>query len=88
MPRTTSVTDSAAAFLACRDFLLRHRTDYETAVRQFHWPHLQNFNWALDYFDIIAAGNEQPALHLVDESGAETIRSFAQLSCPSISLQS
>jgi hypothetical protein len=35
------------AFLGARDFLLAHRTDYETACRDFRWPTLTHFNWAL-----------------------------------------
>ena len=73
-------TPAAAEFLAVRDFVLEHRTDYEAALRGFRWPQLHNFNWALDYFDLIAAGNHRTALHLVDEDGVETIRSFSQLS--------
>src|SRR6266550_5227861 len=70
-------------FLAARDFILKHRTDYDAAVRDFRWPELNHFNWALDYFDVIAAGNNRPALHLVEENGIETVRSFAQLSSAS-----
>jgi len=69
----------SSPFLAARDFLLRHRTDYDTAVRDFEWPVLDRFNWALDYFDQMAAGNARPALHIVEESGSETVRSFAEL---------
>ena len=54
--------------------------DYDTALRDFRWPQVQTFNWALDYFDLIAAGNDRCALHIVDDDGAETIRSFAELS--------
>jgi acetyl-CoA synthetase len=68
------------SFLEARDFLLRHRTDYAAAYQGFHWPQLTHFNWALDYFDCMAAGNDQPALWVVDESGAETKLSFAQMS--------
>ena len=67
-------------FLEARDFLIQHRTDYPTAYQGFHWPQLTHFNWALDYFDVMAAGNDQPALWVVDESGAETKLSFAQMS--------
>src|SRR5262245_17133824 len=74
------VTD---AFLASRDFILKHRTEYDAAVRQFRWPHLEPFNWALAYFDAVAAGNDRPALHIVEEDGSETIRSFADLSTAS-----
>jgi acetyl-CoA synthetase len=72
-----------ATFLAARDFLLAHRTDYDAAVRGFAWPKLARFNWALDYFDAMAAGNERVGLHVVEESGAEEKRSFAELSARS-----
>ena len=74
---------ACAAFLESRDFILKHRTDYGEAIRQFHWPVLAEFNWALDYFDRIAAANERPALHIVEEDGTEHLRSFAQLSANS-----
>lgn len=77
------IEEELSTFLAARDFLLRHRTDYDTAVRDFRWPALQHFNWALDYFDAIAAGNDRAALHVVDEDGSEIVRSFAQLSADS-----
>jgi acetyl-CoA synthetase len=51
------LADACAAFLESRDFILKHRTDYSEAVRRFHWPVLTDFNWALDYFDRIAAAN-------------------------------
>ena len=73
-------SDNAAPFLAARDFLVRHREDYATAYRDFRWPQLDRFNWALDYFDPMARGNAQPALWLVDEGAGETKLSFAQLS--------
>ena len=76
-------TAAADAFLARRDFLLKHRTDYDTAVRDFDWPVHEHFNWALDYFDAIATGNDRPALHIVQEDGTETIRSFAELTAAS-----
>ena len=76
-------TDVAAAFLASRDCILKHRTDYDAAVREFRWPRQERFNWALDYFDVVATGNDRPALHLVEEDGTETVRSFAELSAAS-----
>ncbi len=66
-------------FLAARDFLLAHRTDYAAAVAGFQWPSLARFNWALDYFDAIARDNDAPALHIVEESGIESRLSYAQL---------
>jgi acetyl-CoA synthetase len=70
---------SAAAFLEARDFLLRHREDYETAYGEFRWPTLDRFNWALDYFDPMAAGNNSTGLWIVDEGGGETCLSFVEL---------
>jgi acetyl-CoA synthetase len=72
--------DNAAPFIAARDFLLRHREDYATAYREFRWPKLDRFNWALDHFDRMARGNERPALWIVEEGGGETRVSFAALS--------
>ncbi len=71
---------NAAPFIAARDFLLRHREDYAKAYAEFQWPKLDRFNWALDYFDVMARGNTQPALWLVDEGAGETKLSFAELS--------
>ena len=70
----------ATAFREARDFLLRSREDYTTAYRDFRWPKLDRFNWALDHFDAIAAGNARPALWIVNEGGSETKLSFAELS--------
>ena len=70
---------SLDAFLRCRDFLLAHREDYDTAVRDFAWPELDRFNWALDYFDAMARGNDGIALWVVDDQGNETRLSFAQM---------
>jgi acetyl-CoA synthetase len=69
----------AVEFRAARDFLLAHRDDYATAYEKFRWPVLTGFNWALDWFDRIAEGNDAPALWIVQEDGAEERYSFAQL---------
>jgi acetyl-CoA synthetase len=72
---------TAAAFKAARDFLLAHRTDYPTAYRDFRWPEIENFNWALDWFDReLARGDtaHQPALIIVGDGAARL--TFAQLS--------
>ena len=61
--------NAAASFLASRDFLIANRADYEGARKGFVWPRMPDFNWALDYFDPMAAGNERPALWIAEESG-------------------
>jgi acetyl-CoA synthetase len=70
-------------FIKARDFLLAHRTDYATATRDFRWPQLNEFNWALDYFDAMAEGNQANALWIVEEDGSEQRYSFQQLAARS-----
>jgi acetyl-CoA synthetase len=67
-------------FLAARDFLLAHPTDLDAACAGFAWPQLERFNWAIDYFDAIARDNDAPALHILEESGAEARLSYRELS--------
>ncbi|OSZ60090.1 AMP-dependent synthetase [Streptomyces pharetrae CZA14] len=74
------MTTATEDFRQARDFLLAHREDYGTAYDGFAWPRPQHFNWALDWFDVIADGNDRTALHIVEEDGAETRLSFAELS--------
>ena len=67
-------------FLSARDFLLTHRDDLDEACAGFAWPQLEHFNWAIDYFDVVARENDAPALHILEESGAEARVSYRQLS--------
>ncbi|MFI5285566.1 MAG: AMP-binding protein [Candidatus Dormibacteria bacterium] len=73
-------------FRTARDFLLSRRADYHGAYRDFQWPRPETFNWALEWFDPIAAGNERPALWIVDDDDTETRLSFAELSARSSAL--
>jgi acetyl-CoA synthetase len=68
-----------SGFLRERDLLVRHRLDYAAACREFDWPELEEFNWALDYFDRMASGNHNTALFVVDESGAGVKVSFSEM---------
>ena len=75
-----SVTEE---FRAARDRLLELRTDYEAARAEFQWPRFEHFNFALDWFDQIAANPAtaaKPALVIVEQDGTATRRSFADLS--------
>ncbi|MEV1045555.1 AMP-binding protein [Streptomyces sp. NPDC049916] len=75
-----SATSATDTFRAARDFMLAHREDYETAYAGFRWPRTDRFNWALDWFDVIAEGNDRTALHIVEEDGRRTEVSFAAMS--------
>jgi acetyl-CoA synthetase len=69
---------------AARDFLLENREDYDRAYREFRWPQLEAFNWALDWFDVLAAENGgRRALWIVEEDGRERTCTFAELSARS-----
>ena len=68
-------------FLAARDFLLDHREDYAAAVDGFTWPQPDEFNWALDHFDIIERNAR--ALWLVHEDGSEERLTFGELTARS-----
>ncbi len=69
----------ADRFVEARDFLIRHRQDYEKAYRDFQWPRLDEFNWALDYFDRMADSHDGTALWIVDEDGSQQRISFRQM---------
>jgi acetyl-CoA synthetase len=66
-------------FREARDFLLAHRTDYDCAYAEFQWPRLEHFNWALDWFDVIARGNSRTAPRIVDAAGLDQRLSFEDL---------
>lgn len=66
-------------FIRARDQLLSLRDDPQAAQREFRWPALDTFNWATDYFDPFARGNDAPALRVVSDALPERTLSFAQL---------
>jgi acetyl-CoA synthetase len=68
-----------SSFLEARDSLLRHRDDYEAACRGFRAPELPEFNWALDYFDVMARGNARVALHAVEDDDTSTLVTFDEM---------
>jgi acetyl-CoA synthetase len=71
---------SDSAFLRAREVLLRHREDPLAAYREFAWPSVDRFNWALDYFDVIARDNGSTALHVVADDGTSQTYTFAEMS--------
>src|SRR5688500_17012722 len=72
------MTSGTVLFRQARDTLVGHRTDYERAVGAFSWPRLQQFNWALDWYDVIARGNQRTALRIVGDSDDVSL-SFEEL---------
>jgi acetyl-CoA synthetase len=75
--------NATAVFRDARDLLLRLREDYDAAREQFRWPELGEFNWALDWFDVIAAEHpDQAALRVISED-SDTALTYAELSARS-----
>jgi acyl-coenzyme A synthetase/AMP-(fatty) acid ligase len=73
-----TLTGTARPFLAAREFLLDQRENLAAANADFKWPALDEFNWALDYFDTLSP--EATALWLLNPDGTEERRSFGELS--------
>src|SRR5215218_2426709 len=77
---------STQAFYDAREFLMTHREDYATAYRDFRWPEIDEFNWALDHFDAVAADPQRGAaraLWIVEGDGSQAHWTFAELSARS-----
>jgi len=86
VPTTTADSAGLAAFKAARQFLLDHREDYDGACRAFRWPVLEEFNWALDWFDHLGSDPEsagRTALWIEEEDGSQRTWAFAELSARS-----
>ena len=67
-------------FRASRDRLIELREDHRRASAEFVWPDVgPAFNWATDWFDRIALGNERTALWIVEEDGSEQRVSFDRM---------
>lgn len=76
------LSKAAQAFREARDVLLERRTDYDAALRDFAWPRLEEFNWALEHFDAIGTDPgtaRRTALWIVEEDGTEAKYSFADI---------
>jgi acetyl-CoA synthetase len=80
----SSPASGPGALRAARDLLLAHRTEYAAAVARFAWPALDEFNWALDWFDAIAAEHpERLALRVVGDDGSDETLSYAAMAARS-----
>ncbi|WP_010524914.1 AMP-binding protein [Nesterenkonia sp. F] len=74
-------TDPAAELRAARDLLVDHQQDWRRAREAFRWPRFEHFNFALDWFDVVAAGEraDQDALVISEADGTVLRRSYAEL---------
>ncbi len=72
------LTPDVQKFFDLRDFVLNVKS-YDEAVKNFKWPRISKFNWATDYFDVIAEGNDKPALIYADSDGHEIVVSYDEM---------
>ena len=78
----SDLSSAAQAFREARDLLLERREDYDAALRDFAWPQLEEFNWALEHFDPIGThpgSAQRPALWIVEQDGSEARYTFAEM---------
>jgi acetyl-CoA synthetase len=74
------VISATERYRAARDSLLSLRGRYDSAVEAFSFPALDGpFNWAHDWFDVVAEGRAQTALVIVDEDGSRTSLTFDEV---------
>lgn len=71
---------STTEYRAARDLLLELRHDREAARAAFRFPEVgDRWNWAIDWFDAIARGNDRPGLVITAEDGNGTTYTFDEL---------
>lgn len=74
------LSPAGLAFRAARDLLLDTARDLDAARAAFAWPDVgAHFNWAVDWFDGIAEGNDRVALRIAEEDGSEQSATFDEL---------
>jgi acetyl-CoA synthetase len=80
------MADAYAQFRGARDLLLSARTDYDRAVADYDQPRPHDFNWALNWFDQVAADastGARVALKLVEADGTSRSVTYAEMSARS-----
>ncbi|MDR6868832.1 acetyl-CoA synthetase [Microbacterium resistens] len=81
---TRSATAATTAIREMRDLLSAHATDYAGARRGFRWPELTEFNFALEWFDVIAGENpDRPAVQIVSADLSVQTWTYGELSARS-----
>ncbi len=79
-----SATAATNSIREMRDFLFANATDYDAARRGFAWPEVDEFNFALEWFDVIAGENpDRPAVQIVEADLSLRSWSYGKLSARS-----
>ncbi len=80
------MADAYAQFRSARDLLLLERTDYDRAIADYQPPRSADFNWALDWFDQVAADpitGPRDALRIIEADGTTQSVTYAEMSARS-----
>lgn len=76
-----SATAATHTIREMRDFLFANATDYAAARAGFAWPEVDEFNFALEWFDVIAGENpDRPAVQIVEADLSLRTWTFGELS--------
>jgi acetyl-CoA synthetase len=79
-----SATAATSAIREMRDFLFANATDYDAARAGFSWPETAEFNFALEWFDVVAGENpDRPAVQIVDADLSLHAWTYGELSARS-----
>jgi acetyl-CoA synthetase len=74
-------TPATEAVRKVRDFLLEHGQDYAGAVAGFAWPELDEFNFATEWFDVVAGEHpDRAAVTIVSEDLSTQSWTYGELS--------
>lgn len=77
-------TDATTRYRQARDRLVALKGQHEQAVSEFVFPYVgDRFNWAIDWFDAFARGNDRNGLVIVEEDGESTEVTFDALAARS-----
>ncbi|WP_259614137.1 AMP-binding protein [Microbacterium paraoxydans] len=77
-------TPATEAIRRMRNLLFSHATDYDAARRDFVWPELDAFNFALEWFDVIASEKpDRPAVQIVEADLSLRSWTYGELSARS-----
>lgn len=79
-----SATAATHTIREMRDFLFANATDYAAARVGFAWPQVDEFNFALEWFDVVAAENpDRPAVQIVEADLSLRSWTYGELSARS-----
>jgi acetyl-CoA synthetase len=82
----SAMSDASTQFRRARDLLIELRSDYAQARAQYAAPRPEHFNWALDWFDQIAAQEptrSRDAIRVIEADGSQAALTYGELSARS-----